>query len=187
MLTVAMVCVPGGEYDMSHVERLAEQVEKHLTLPHDFSLITVSDKPGFWAKVDLFQPGWCKNRTLYLDLDTTIVGSLDEIAEFPHQFASIKDYQHPLTMNSSVMVWDAGEGDAIYNNFRPAVMKQFHGDQGWISHTMPGAARFPREWCVSYRQSVQSTGIVPDDARVVVWHGQPKPWQVKELTCPISA
>ena len=186
MMTVAMVCVPGGEYDRSHVERLAEQVEKHLTLPHDFSLITVSDKPGFWAKIDLFQPGWCKNRTLYLDLDVTIVGSLDEIVEFPHQFASIKDYQYPLLMNSSVMVWDAGAGDAIYNNFRPAVMEKFHGDQGWISHTMPGAARFPPAWCVSYRQSVQSTGIVPDDARVVVWHGQPKPWTLEELTCPTS-
>jgi len=186
MLTVAMVCVPGGEYDRTHVRRLAIQVGKHLGRPFTLQSIVKSDKPGWWAKIDLFQPGRFRGRVLYLDLDTTVVGSLVDIVDFPHPFACIKDYQHPLTMNSSVMVWDAGEGDAIYNNFRPAVMKQFHGDQGYISHTMPGAARFPAPWCVSYRQSVQSTGIVPDDARVVVWHGQPKPWTLEELTCPTS-
>lgn len=175
MLTVALVCVPGGIYNQEHVYRLIEQVQDHLTIPHCFYILASSDKPGWWAKVDLFEPGVFKDRVLYLDLDTTIVGSLDDIVNIDASFAAIKDYQYPMTLNSSVMVWDAGAGDIIFNDFTPEVMKKYRGDQNWIYNRIPAARRFPGDWCVSYRLT---KGRVPKDARIIIYHGSPKPWDI---------
>ncbi len=154
-------------------------VGANLNQPYRFVCIEGSDKPGWWAKIDLFTPGLFTGRVLYLDLDVTVVGNLDDLANQDAPFVAIADYQHPLTINSSVMAWDAGAGDAIYTDFTPDVMSRLHGDQNWI-HEKVFAERFPRRWCPSYRAHVQPTGKVPDDARVIVYHGQPKSWDLPE-------
>jgi hypothetical protein len=174
MLTVALVCVPGGIFSQWHVDRLIPQIDKHLTIPHEFHVIRKSNKPGWFAKIDLFEPGRFKDRVLYLDLDVTVIGSLDDIVRIDAPFAAIKDYQYPMTLNSSVMTWDSGAADHVFNEFEPSVMARFRGDQNWIYNRIPGARRFPKEWCVSYKLS-KLTGI-PNDARVVVYHGESKPW-----------
>jgi hypothetical protein len=184
MLTVALVCVPGGIYDNSHVHRIISQIEKHLTIPHVFDVLRSSDKPGWWAKIDLFKPGRFSGRVLYLDLDTTVVGSLDDLVGFDAPFVAIQDYQYPIRINSSVMSWDAGVADHIYTEFVPNAFDTIgktHGDQDWI-HQHIAAARFPKRWCPSYRAHVLPTGKVPKDARIIVFHGRPKPWEMEELT-----
>ena len=203
MLTVACVLKSGGIYDHTHVDRLQQQVAKHLQMPHAFVCLTdmpeyidgaiieplQHDWPGWWSKIELFRPtvqqdvnpGVFEGRVLYLDLDVDIVGSLDNIADFDAPFAAINDYQYPMTINSSVMVWDAGVADHVFNEFTPAVMERFRGDQNWIYNRIPAARRFPREWCVSYKATVVPLGRVPDDARVVVYHGKPKPWDLTDV------
>lgn len=176
MLTVALVCVPGGIYDDSHIRRMVTQVEDYLECDHMFHVIRESDKPGWWAKIDLFQPGSFTGRVLYLDLDITIVGGLDEVATFDAPFAAIPDYTRFSTLNSSVMVWDVGYCDHIYKNFTPDVMDTPGGDQAWITKQMPMARKFPRRWFPSYKLHVEPTGRIPDGAKAVIYHGQPKPW-----------
>ena len=180
LLTVALVCVPGGIYNQWHVDRLVSQIEKHLTIPHEFYVIRESNKPSWWAKVDLSEPGRFSGRVLYLDLDVKVVGDLDDLACIDAPFAAIKDYQYPMTINSSVMTWDAGVSDHVFTEFTPSVMKRFRGDQNWINNRIPWARRFPREWCVSYKATVRPLGRVPADARVIVYHGEPKPWSLEE-------
>lgn len=178
MLTVACVCVPGGIYHEGHVERLRQMVERHLSLPFSFEVIRESPFPGWWAKVSLFEPRRFFGRVLYLDLDVTVVGSLNDLAELrAAPIYAISDYQRPLTVNSSVMVWRAGHADAVYTRFTPDVMGRLHGDQDWINECVR-PARFPRRWCPSFKRDVQPAGRVPTDARVVVFHGKPKPWEV---------
>ncbi len=177
MLTVACVCVPGGIYDDSHIARLKRMVRAHLGQPYKFDFISQSDKPGWWAKVDLFKPGRFTGRVLYLDLDVTVVGSLDEIAAYPDPFIAIRDYQYPLTINTSVMAWDAGYADAVFTDFTPDVMNRLHGDQNWI-HEKAVVSQIPRAWCPSYRPHIAPPGKVPADAKVIVFHGRPKPWEV---------
>lgn len=188
MLTVACVCVPGGIYNSSHVVRLQRQVLDNLEQPFKFHVLMNSDKPGWFAKIDLFEPGRFEGRVLYLDLDVTVVGDLGEIAYYPDSppgkmhhptsFVAIKDWLRP-TINSSVMSWDAGSVDHIYENFTPGVVERLAGDQDWITEQVPNAAVFPESWCVSYRKHVRMFKTVPPDARVVVFHGQPKPWDVE--------
>lgn len=187
MLTVACVLskVPRKNavtvYDRSHVDRLEGMVALHMSQPYQFVCVDDSQFPGWWAKLDLWKPGRFKGRVLYLDLDTTVVGSLFELvnyANYPNHFCAIADYQYPLRLNSSVMAWDAGVADHLYTYFTPDVMNRLHGDQNWITERMPDAVRFPKRWCPSYKAHVLPTGEIPKDARVIVYHGQPKPWEI---------
>lgn len=201
MLTVACVLSEGPKrtYDASHVERLMCQVDGHLSVPYRFVCLTNMDVspsvpnvrqrmpaceniplerdwPGWFAKIELFRPGLFTGRALYLDLDVTVVSSLDQIANHPSPFVAIKDWQRP-TINSSVMAWDGGVMDSPYTNFTPSVMDRLAGDQDWISEQMPNAETFPAKWCPSYRQSIRKFGVNAE-TKVVVYHGFPKPWEV---------
>ncbi len=179
MLTVACVLSEGPKrvYNIEHVRRLQDMVSQHLDRLYHFVCITDSPFPGWWAKISLFEPGRFRGRVLYLDLDVTVVKRLDDLAFYPAPFVAIKDWLRP-TINSSVMVWDAGEVDNLFTKFDESVMDRLKGDQDWITEQMPEAKTFPRDWCVSYRKSVKMFGVVPPSAKIVVFHGFPKPWEV---------
>lgn len=177
MVIVACVLKEGGIYDTSHVKRLRGMIAGNLSIPYRFACVDDSPFPGFWAKISLFEPGRFQGRILYLDLDVTVTGPLDDLALFPAPFVAVRDFINP-GLNSSVMAWDAGIADHVYERFTPDVMTRLHGDQNWITEQMPDAAKFPLGWCVSYRGSVQPRNRVPKSARVIIWHGRPKPWEV---------
>ncbi len=203
MLTVVCVLSTSDgrrQYDASHVERLRKMVAEHLTSIHRFVCLSDVDVPcerieltgdwvGWWAKVELFRPGLFESRVLYLDLDVTVVGELDEIAHYPEPFVAIKDWLRP-TINSSVMVWDGGVADHVYLNLADEDIERLRGDQDWITEQMPKVETFPRDWCVSYRKSVVPLRrfmlpgqpvAMPTGAKVVVFHGEPKPWEVPDV------
>jgi hypothetical protein len=147
---------------------------------------------GWWAKVSLFEPGLFNDgdRILYLDLDVVITGSLDAMAM---QWAA-----QPLTMiynfgpnrshaahNSSVMLWSANDDrlSKIYTSFDRKVMQQLHGDQCWIWRVLrENIANWPDEYVKSYKYDCRSPrwdahrGLT----RVVVFHGNPKPHEVRD-------
>ncbi len=190
MLTVACVLKSGGIYGPEHVERLRVMVRDHLSAPHCFYGISDfppldrcwwsrlrDNLPGWWSKVELFRPGLFTGRVLYLDLDVTVVGSLDAIVNFHAPFAAIGDYERPC-LNSSVMVWDAGVADHIYTGFREELTFRRGGDQVWISECMPDAQRLPRAWCPSWKHDVKRWNALNHEAKVVIFHGRPKPWEL---------
>ena len=100
-----------------------------------------------------------------------ITGSLDEIASYAPPFSIINDWHLP-TYNSSVMVLDPDYAPEVWEEFRTYKGTPY-GDQHWITQMIPDASVFPEGWCVSYRTHAQ-TGV-PQGAKVVVFHGQPKP------------
>ena len=179
MLTVACVLskVQGnsGVYDRSHVDRLRGQIRANLRQPYRFVCIDYSSLPGWWAKLDLFKPRRFRGRVLYLDLDVTITGNLDDLANYPGEFVICRDWSR-FGYNSSVMAWDAGCADHLYTDFTTDVMDRFDGDQDWITVKKLDVAKFPRNWCYSYRLGLK-TGY-PKDMRVCVYHGRPKPWEI---------
>lgn len=181
----------GNRYSKEYVSVLEKQVYKYLNLPHRFVCLTErpqelscdtielpSGLPTWWGKVYLFKKGMFKGRVLYLDLDVCITNSLDELVEIPSPFGIIEDWHVP-GFNSSVMVWDADTCTQIWDDFSKEVMQTRRGDQDWITECMPMAAVFPPKWCVSYRGN--AVPGVPKGAKVVVFHGSPKP---HELTSP---
>ena len=174
-----IACVlSGGIYNRSHVERLEGMVAEHLSQPYRFTCLGGSPFPGWWAKISLFEPGRFEGRVLYLDLDVTITGDLDDLANYPAPFAIIKDWNGP-GFNSSVMAWDAGTADHLYTQFDETVMDRLRGDQDWINERFCGAATFPKKWCLSYKKNKQSLGHMSDQCKILIFHGKPKPWDVE--------
>lgn len=191
-LTVACVLWRGPnarrDYRPEHVSRLRDMVARHLTVPHRVVCLSnwpvpceriplVTSREGWWAKTELLRPDLFTGRVLYLDLDVTIIDNIDEIAAYPGQFVTLRDWL-TLGFNSSVMLWDAGIADHLYRDLTLADMNRLHGDQDWLTERFPSAATFPRSWVVSYKANVRPKGRVPDGAKVIVWHGVPKPWQL---------
>ncbi len=203
MLTVSCVLWMGEfknrDYKPEHVGRLRELVADYLFEPYEFVCLTnvpddvpcetiplITDWPGWFSKIELWRPNLFTDRVLYLDLDVDIIGDLSDIAHYDKPFAAIQDWQRP-TFNSSVMAWTPSpETDQIYTLFRDEYIIRAGGDQAWITEIMKENHMFntfPPEWVKSYKRNVR--GRAPnrlaetlEDARVIVYNGLPKPWEV---------
>lgn len=189
MIKVFSVCTPGGAYNASHVERLAGMLLEHLPLEYEFIVLIDRRWPDlkpWWEKVNLFDPTLAEPGTqcLYLDLDVTLIRDISPIALFPAQPGIIADYLNPLRYNSSVMVWKAGNPDLekIYTEFTPGRAVGYHGDQDYIwDVSAPAWSPLHRAWCQSFKVDLKSGEKEPHpDCRVIVYHGQPKPWSLGE-------
>jgi hypothetical protein len=183
-----VVCVNQNNYlgrGDEYVSKLRDGIERNLTAHHRFHIIeNVDGAEGWWAKLAMFQPGRFRGRCLYFDLDTIIVGSLDDLAGYDGDFAGISDFYHPDLLQSGVMAWEACKADHIWTKWHDAGRPQFHprGDGGWIGTMMPNAERlqdkFPGQ-LVSFKAHC-SRGI-PPNARAVCFHGLPRPHQIADL------
>lgn len=180
----------GGEYHPEHVERLRDQCTAFSDARfHCLSDVSVPgriemrhDWPGWWAKMEMFRlPGpW-----LYMDLDTTVRGDLDPLLT-PRPFIALRDFYYGgVNLGSGLMAWD-GCMMGLYLAFarNPAVRADYTrrgklGDQGFIQDHGPT----PRFWQDVMPGSVVSWKVdcrrgIPGTARVVCFHGRPRPWEV---------
>jgi len=205
-LIVVCVCY-GTKYSDDYVHRLKNAVSKNLPIDHGFVCLSdreISGVPtiplpkldrraeGWWQKINLFWPGLFPDgaRILYFDLDVVITGDLSVLAM---QWAA-----DPLAMifnfgpnrphcahNSSVMLWSANDERLHsiwleYQRNADKIMKALHGDQCWIWRVLrDDVANFPREYILSYKYDCRGKNVDPQ-ARVIVFHGDPKPDQCRE-------
>lgn len=192
---IVVACVKWGDkYGPEYVNILADMVARNCGLPFEFWCFTddaaglaegVTAKPlpdgleGWWNKLALFAPGTFKPRTrvVFLDLDVIVCAAIEPL--IARKGIALDWLQGGY--NSSVMVWDAGEHEAIWNEFRPAVAQALHGDQDWITE-IGGWEALPTDWIVSYR--LHSQEWPPEGAIVVAFHGQPKPHEIAEGWVP---
>jgi len=197
---VSVACVwYGDKYSFEHVMSLYDQVKNFLHLPFEFVVLTNnvlpentphdmrfvelqgSDyEPGWWAKMELFR-NWLwrrSQRVIYFDLDVMIV---DDLEDFVYNDGIIQDWHYPC-FNSSVMSWraDTKFTHRLWDEWcseRESIVRTYPGDQDFIYATDQNLPTFPREWCRSYRQ--ECVEGVPPGTKVVVFHGQPKPWDIE--------
>jgi len=205
---VTVVCVlrTGKEYRPEHVRALQEQVARHSTLP----FVAMSDVPvsgvdviplqhpdwtRWWCKMELFSPDMLLfGDILFIDLDTWIVGSLDDIGN-----------AQVLTVLSDFYRGAVAKGDRIGSGLmyiprddRPPIWERWmanpaghmrscsNGDQEFLEKTWKEKAErwqalLPGQ-VVSYKVHVRGKNTIPADARVVCFHGHPRPWEVKGAT-----
>lgn len=142
------------------------------------------DLVKWWNKLYLFKPGVLSGRVLFIDLDTVILGSLDELAAYDGEFCILRDFHKQLLYGSGLMAWKAGVGSAIWEDFVlsgcPDVSR---GDQAWIQKRMPEAEFFQDLYpgqCLSYKVHCAKNGPLPN-ARVICFHGDPRPHEVADL------
>jgi hypothetical protein len=207
------VGLPYGYLDRGrqYVDALWRAVKANLSLPHRFVCFTDNmpryglhpyevrkvphpDLKGWMNKLALFKPGVFADgeRVLYLDLDTVITGSLDGIAAYAGEFAMLEDLTFPQLRASGVMAWRGGFGAHIWESYVEAGMPEnvrfegfnFGGDGAWI---MGHAGRmdvlqdlYPNQ-IASYKVS---GGVLSPQARVVCFHGVPRPHEVESGWVP---
>lgn len=192
MTTVVCVLRSGGEYTPEWVWALKRGLARHA--PHlDFLCLTDRvaqlgpwavplrhDWPGWWAKLEALRPDVVQGRAIYMDLDTLVVGALDELATYTGPFAMLSDFYRPRLAQSGVMLYEAGPGTQaaeLYERFRagaPGYMRRFRGDGEWLhAHVRPDRIQdlFPGQ-VVSFK--VHARDGVPRGARLVCGHGQPR-------------
>jgi hypothetical protein len=190
VITVACVLKSGGIYDTSWVERLKEGVKKYLPLDHMFvclsdvptTAITIPLKhnwPGWWSKIELFK---LDGPVLYFDLDTIITGDLSDIAVQQGEFTALRDFYREDGLGSGMMAWNASM-QKLYDLFLQnptGIMDRYRGrgDQRFIEDNIVHWARWQDKLpgqVVSYKVHVKENKMAPANARVVCFHGDPKP------------
>lgn len=204
MLAVWCLCV-GDKYPDYYAQRLKRTVQENLTLEHNFMCISdheidgvttirpINDLPGWWGKVNLFSFEVSDRLNLYLDLDVVITGSLDDLVT--------KYRNSPCAMplnwaqsghggcQSSVMLWSKNYNtEQVYSLFDPAIAHwppvnqpgTLWGDQEWITQLRDTdkiqVNPINADWVKSYKYHCRDG--LPDDCRIVVFHGEPKPADV---------
>jgi hypothetical protein len=204
MLTFLCVLRSGGDYIPDYVARLRNGVARNMRSEHRF--VCLSDVevdceriplahgwPGWWSKIEVFRPGVVTGPTLYLDLDTVIVDSLDEVASLaPVDFAMLDVLRKGLPEGNSGVMWLGKPQTHVYERFveRPEYWIDFHlrnasgrymGDQAFISDSFPVIPRLHEllpDMFVSYKYDGCRERPKPG-ASVVAFGGHPRPHEVK--------
>jgi hypothetical protein len=200
-MKILTVLRSGGDFKPEHVARLRKQCLRSVPLVDFYTLTDLPEAgihnpirlkhnwPGWWSKMEIFRiPG----PVLYIDLDTTIRGSIRELINVAREehFVALKDFMPGTTgrqMGSGLMAW-SGDLRPIYEEF--ALDPEGHmarcntprhwGDQGFIEPLTPGR-KYWQELLpgrvVSYKLHCTG-GRIPAEARVICHHGKPRPWEI---------
>lgn len=140
--------------------------------------------PGWWSKLELCRPD-VRGDLLYMDLDTVPFAPLEELLR-PAGFTLLRDFNKPHLSQSGLMflteeiraqIWFHWMADPWH------AMNQFPGDGQFLHYYFHRQANhwqdeFPGQ-VVSYKRHVLRKGGVPAGARVVCFHGKPRPWEIE--------
>lgn len=197
---VACVLRSGGVYGPEYVARLKAGVDRHLPgagflcladVPLECDTVELKHGwPGWWSKLELFRPD-IEGDLLYFDLDTIITGDLADIARV-RSLALLADFYRAPRMagalGSGMMFIPQAAKAEIWKSWMarpPHWMRVYHqgGDQSFLERHWRTRARTWQQLVpgqvVSYK--VHCRDGVPADARVVCFHGKPKPSDVNWL------
>ena len=147
-----------------------------------------------WLKLAAFSPEAAERldeTVLYLDLDVVVMGPLDPFFDHPGAFPLIRDWYHPIRRigNSSVFRFRPAARVALYEHFCQRVAEivpNVRNEQEFLSAYLEARGEltfWPPDWAPSYRvgclplwpMRTWQTPAPPKGARVIVFHGEPKP------------
>lgn len=146
-----------------------------------------------WMKIATFAATLAdvSGTTLFLDLDVIVIGALDAFFDRPGPFHIMKDFdpRRPGAGNSSVYRFEVGGYPTVLSNLQADFEKtrrRYRNEQQYLTDAMRrlGVLAFwPDEWAVSYKKrciprfpkSLWTPPSCPPGARIVVFHGHPKP------------
>lgn len=162
MSTVVTVLRSGGDFLPWHVQMMQRQVEKYS--PADTEFVCLSDCdiqgvrtiplehnwPGWWSKLELFDPRLGLGTFTYTDLDNVILGPLDLILNVPTGYTCQREgwtaLMHiPLqrASTSEQSLWDVFVEDPEYWMWKYANRSRTpYGDAGFINEFLPDATHW---------------------------------------------
>jgi len=190
----------GGKYSPDYIYRLRSAVQRNLSHPHEFVVVTDRDRPGVHCLMMDVHPGWwgkidilgLPGPALFLDLDVVVTGPLDDLLGTRKDLRTARNWAQSGHggCQSSVMYWeDASIVPAAFDFDTFAAWPPVHnpphtywGDQEFITllrdRGQLAVDYFNPAHVVSYKYHCR--GGLPDDARVVVFHGKPDPHEVAD-------
>jgi len=200
-MIVATVFKTGGRYTREHVEMLEDQLGPHVPLTvftddedvlrdrGSFARRLTYHLPGWWSKMELFNPAFPED-IFYFDLDTGIRRRPRMLTRGITAPMILRDFYRPQGLQSSVMCIPHHFKAFIWRKWMegPEVWMELYnrdglGDQAFLEHC--GKAfwgrlqdKYPGEF-VSWKADSLSGRPLPTLARVIVFHGDPKPWDIR--------
>jgi hypothetical protein len=132
-------------------------------------------------------------RFVSVDLDTVICGDLSPVWNRPEEFVIWGETDPRSYYNGSMWLMTTGCRRQVWEDFDPKQSpkeamraKRFGSDQGWISYKLGKGETVwtQKDGVYSYRKHVGPMGRLPENARMVMWHGRVKPWdyQAQQLS-----
>jgi len=143
-----------------------------------------------WRKLSCFAPELrdLDGSVLFLDLDVVIIDNIDCLFAYPGEFCIIENWTQPGRGigNSSVYRYRAGAHGDVFARFRAhaaEVVRTYPNSQTFLSRSVPELTFWPASWCRSFKHDCLPgrllrrlrPAVIPDDAKIIVFHGQPKP------------
>ena len=187
---------------------LSDESEKNIgisEIPNHYVVPLRHNWPGWWAKMELFS---LQGPLLYIDLDTVVTGSIDNLAKWildnPGPLVMLRGF-YKGDQCSGIMGWNGNikwifdqfqmnfGNQAVYEKQKNGISmivgnKQYRGDQDWLrelhrqrhDQVTIVMAQDVMKGIYSYKVDVKlNGGKLPADARIVCFHGQPRPADVK--------
>ncbi|NND64588.1 MAG: glycosyltransferase [Gammaproteobacteria bacterium] len=143
-----------------------------------------------WNKLGLFHPGIAlpKQPILYLDLDVVLTGIMDIFFDLDGHFfiSNDWDWRKRGIGNSSVLRFIPGTQNHIWEKFQKnpkSVISTHRNEQEFVSIEAHELRFWPEPLCRSFKRhcipqwpkSFFKTPHLPDNVRVLIFHGDPKP------------
>lgn len=191
----------------SWITKLQRMVDDNLLMPHKFVCLSNVEVPceriplkhnwrGWWSKIEIFRPGLFEDEILYIDLDTVILDSIGDMFYHGKDFVGLRPFNpiNAVRQNyfaSGMMSWKNDseyQMSFIYECFDyEKHTRMFPGDQDYISarlqsHDVHNTAYWQDivGGIYSYKRHIKNGKVCPDKARVVCFHGEPRPHMLNE-------
>lgn len=194
MLTICTVMKTGGDYLPEHVDALRKAMPQEIGCFTDSEEVSgwcfrlMFDLPGWWSKCECFNTEALAGDILLVDLDTVITGDLSDIiaACQGHEPIFLEDFLRPGGLQSSLVYMPEEARAHTWSQFigaSDALMERFQrgGDQQFLETIW---LKYARRWqdivpdqIVSYKK--HCAGGAPQAARMVIYHGRPRPWDTE--------
>lgn len=192
-----IVCVlrTGKEYGIQHAQWLAKQVPgiaciSNVPVPGVETIPMKFTWPGWWSKMNMFDPTLIDDDLLYLDLDTVLLGDLEQFNV--GETTMLSDFYRPDLPASGFMHIAHKDKSKVWAEWmrmpdahmKRCVTREYWGDQGFLRGVLPA-----QRWqdvlpgkVVSFKVHCQKK--LPEGAAVVCFHGEPRPWRAGKSWIP---
>jgi len=211
---IQVICIKWGDkFSAEYVNKLFRGIKRNTTKEFLFTCYTdnsegllenISSKAiplstGDWySKISLYNKELytSTDQIFYFDLDTVIVGNLDEILSYRGEFIILRDFYKLQGFGSGLMSWQPDAANHMWTTHTKG-MKYKRGDQGWPELAFPHAniwqAEYP-EKVISYKVHIRDNNVIPprqinrrtnlpgslETASIVCFHGKPLPHEITE-------
>lgn len=145
--------------------------------------------PSCYRRLRLFAPDvarWIGERFVVMDLDVVITGDLGPLFARRDDFIIWKSTTPGNFYNGSLWMMDAGARPHVWTHFDPLwspretkAARLYGSDQAWIAYALGGAESTwsAADGVYSMRNQIAASGgQLPENARLVFFHGRGDPW-----------